>query len=161
MLYLGLVYVLTQSSQTFHELHFKLSHIKEFYPKETSTALVAKCLFLRVLSIIFKSKVASSECSRDQPDIVDEFHLDTEEECITICQTFAAVPDIGCAFAAWDASGVSGGMCTLYKETFAMYIGHCQLLSGPPDTAGCSVDDPEENSCHGIRFSTKLLQIVL
>ena len=34
MLYLGLVYVLTQSSQTFHELHFKLSHIKEFYPKE-------------------------------------------------------------------------------------------------------------------------------
>jgi len=97
------------------------------------------------------AQVASSECSRDQPDIVDEFHLATEEECVAICQTFAAVPDIGCTFAAWEAGGVSGGLCTLYKETFANYIGHCQLLSGPPDIVGCSVDDPEENSCHGIR----------
>ena len=36
-----------------------------------------------------------------------------------------------------------------------MYIGHCQLLSGPPDIAGCAVDDPEENSCHGIRCLDK------
>ena len=87
---------------------------------------------------------------------MEEFHLETEEECISFCQTYSAIPALGCTFAAWEASsGASGGMCTLYKETFAMYIGHCQLLSGPPDIAGCSVDDPDENSCHGIRFLDK------
>ena len=80
-----------------------------------------------------------------------EAHLETEQECIAICQTYSAISAFGCSFAAWEASGASGGMCILYKETFAKYIAHCQLLSGPPDIAGCSVDDPEENSCHGIR----------
>ena len=103
------------------------------------------------------SKVASSECSRDQPDIVEEFHLEKEEQCIAICQTYSPIPDVGCTFAAWKPSGGSGGMCTLNKEPFAMYIAHCELLSGPPEIDGCSVDDPEENSCHGIRFLDQAL----
>ena len=44
------------------------------------------------------------------------------------------------------------GTCVLYIESFAKFISHCQLLSGPPDVSGCSVDEPEENSCDGIRF---------
>ena len=41
------------------------------------------------------SKVASSECSRDQPDIVEEFHLEKEEQCIAICQTYSPIADVG------------------------------------------------------------------
>ena len=103
------------------------------------------------LIFISPSKVTSSECSRDQPSIVFEDQLETEEECVSLCQTYANIPVIGCTFAAWEA-GLVLGTCTLYKEPFANYIAHCQLLSGPPDISGCSVDHPEENSCDGIRF---------
>ena len=43
------------------------------------------------------------------------------------------------------------GTCLLYNEAFSDYLGNCQLLSGPPDVSGCPVDDPEENSCGGMR----------
>ena len=95
--------------------------------------------------------MSSSECSRDQPAIVFEDQLETEEECVALCQTYASISVIGCTFAAWEA-GVVLGKCTLYKESFANYLAHCQLLAGPPDVAGCSVDHPAENSCDGIRF---------
>ena len=100
---------------------------------------------------LFLLQVSSSECSRDQPAIVFEDQLETEEECVALCQTYASIPVIGCTFAAWEA-GVVLGKCTLYKEPFANYLGHCQLLAGPPDVSGCSVDHPTENSCDGIRF---------
>ena len=96
-------------------------------------------------------KVASSECSRDESFIVFEEQLETEDECTSICQNFASIPAIGCSFAAWE-EGPLMGTCVLYKEAFADYIAHCQLLSGPPDISGCSVDNPEENSCHGVRY---------
>ena len=100
---------------------------------------------------LFPFQVSSSECSRDQPSIVFEDQLETEEECVTLCQTYASISVIGCTFAAWEA-GVVLGKCTLYKEPFANYLAHCQLLAGPPDVSGCSVDHPAENSCDGIRF---------
>ena len=80
-----------------------------------------------------------------------EGQLETEEQCVSICQTYAAIPVMGCTFAAWEASWFLGGICTLYKEAFADYISHCQLLAGPPDISDCSVDNPEDNSCQGIR----------
>ena len=95
--------------------------------------------------------MSSSECSRDQPSIVFEDQLETEKECVALCQTYASISVIGCTFAAWEA-GVVLGKCTLYKESFANYLAHCQLLAGPPDVSGCSVDHPAENSCDGIRF---------
>ena len=67
------------------------------------------------------SKVTSSECSRDQPFIVFEDQLESEEECVSICQNFANIPTVGCTFAAWQA-GVVLGTCILYKETFAEYL---------------------------------------
>ena len=91
------------------------------------------------------SKVSSSECSRDQPSIVFEDQLETEKECVALCQTYASISVIGCTFAAWEA-GVVLGKCTLYKEPFANFLAHCQLLAGPPDVSGCSVDHPAENS---------------
>merc|ERR1712012_492132 len=103
------------------------------------------------------AEVSSSECSRDQPAIVFEDQLETEEECVTLCQTYASISVIGCTFAAWDA-GVVLGKCTLYKEPFANYLAHCQLLAGPPDVSGCSVDHPAENSCDGIRQGECILQ---
>ena len=98
--------------------------------------------------------MASSECSRDEPYIVFEDQLETEDECISICQNFAAIPAIGCTFAAWEDRPLMGS-CVLYKEAFADYLAHCQLLSGPPDVSDCPVENPEENSCNGIRFSSK------
>ena len=95
--------------------------------------------------------MSSSECSRDQPSIVFEDQLETEKECVALCQTYASISVIGCTFAAWEA-GVVLGKCTLYKEPFANFLAHCQLLAGPPDVSGCSVDHPAENSCDGIRF---------
>ena len=97
---------------------------------------------------MFNMQVASSECSRDQPQIVFEEQLESEEECLGICEIFAPVP--GCSFAAWTKGPVLG-KCTLYKESFADYIGHCRQLSGPPDVSGCSVEDPKESSCDGVR----------
>ena len=64
---------------------------------------------------------------------------------------------MGCNFAAWEPGFLLGGTCTLYKEAFADYISHCQLLAGPPDISDCSVDNPEENSCEGIRFLDQAL----
>ena len=55
--------------------------------------------------------MSSSECSRDQPSIVFEDQLETEEECVTLCQTYASISVIGCTFAAWEA-GVVLGKCT-------------------------------------------------
>ena len=95
--------------------------------------------------------MSSSECSRDQPSIVFEDQVETEKECVALCQTYASISVIGCTFAAWEA-GVVLGKCTLYKEPFANFLAHCQLLAGPPDVSGCSVDHPAENSCDGIRF---------
>ena len=92
---------------------------------------------------------------------MEEFHLEKEEQCIAICQTYSPIADVGCTFAAWEASAVFGGTCTLYKEAFADYISHCQLLAGPPDISDCSVDNPEENSCHGIRCLDQALWILL
>ena len=69
----------------------------------------------------------------------------------------STIPTVGCTFAAWEASPVFGGTCTLYKEAFADYISHCQLLAGPPDISDCSVDKPEENSCDGIRCFNQAL----
>jgi len=96
------------------------------------------------------AQVTSSECSRDQPFIVYENQHESEEECISICHTFAAIPTMGCTFAAWKP-GVVLGTCTLYNEPFADYIANCQLLAGPPDISRCSVENPEENSCDVIR----------
>ena len=94
---------------------------------------------------LFLLQVSSSECSRDQPAIVFEDQLETEQECVALCQTYASISVIGCTFAAWEA-GVVLGKCTLYKEPFANFLAHCQLLAGPPDVSGCSVDHPAENS---------------
>ena len=80
-----------------------------------------------------------------------EDQLEREEECVSICQNFANIPTVGCTFAAWQA-GVVLGTCILYKEAFAEYLAHCQLLSGPPDTSECSVENPEDNTCDGIRY---------
>ena len=44
------------------------------------------------------------------------------------------------------------GTCVLYNEAFSDYLANCQLLSGPPDVSGCAVNDPEENSCAGMRW---------
>ena len=96
-------------------------------------------------------KVTSSECSRDEPFIVEERTFASEEECVALCQAFTSIPSLGCTFAAWEDLGAFG-TCILYKEPFADYISHCQQLSGPPDTSGCSVENPEENSCDVIRF---------
>ena len=96
-------------------------------------------------------KVTSSECSRDEPFIVEERTFASEEECVALCQAFTSIPSLGCTFAAWEDLGAFG-TCILYKEPFADYISHCQQLSGPPDTSGCSVETPEENSCDVIRF---------
>jgi len=95
------------------------------------------------------AEVASSECSKDQPSVVFEDQLASEQECVNFCKTFAASA-LGCSFAAWT-KGALGGKCVLYNEDFAEYIGHCELLSGPPDVSGCPVDDPSEGSCDGIR----------
>ena len=43
------------------------------------------------------------------------------------------------------------GTCVLYNEAFSDYLANCRLHSGPPDVSGCAVDDPEENSCAGMR----------
>ena len=98
------------------------------------------------------SKVTSSDCSRDQPFIVFEDQLESEEECVSICQVYANIPTMGCTFAAWEP-GVVLGTCILYKESFADYIANCQELAGPPDISGCSVENPAENSCDIIRCS--------
>ena len=70
---------------------------------------------------------------------------------MTLCQTYASVPSLGCTFASWEDIGIFK-TCTLYKEPFASYLSHCHQLSGPPDTSGCSVENPEENSCDIIRY---------
>ena len=81
------------------------------------------------------AQVASTKCSRDYPFIVAEGHLDTEEECVDMFNIYASKPALGgCSFAAWK---LRGGTCTLYNESFANYISHCQELSGPPDISGC------------------------
>ena len=86
--------------------------------------------------IPYSAKVTSSECSRDGPFIVFEGPLEHEEDCRTLCQTYANIPALGgCTFAAWKAGSVLG-TCLLYNEPFADYIANCFLL------AGSIVDDP-------------------
>ena len=96
-------------------------------------------------------KVTSSECSRDEPFIVYENTFATEDECITLCRTFSTIPSVGCTFASWEDLGAFGD-CILYKEPFADFISHCNQISGPPDISGCSVENPEENSCDIFRY---------
>ena len=96
-------------------------------------------------------KVTSSECSRDGPFVVFEDKLETKEECVSLCKVYADISTYGCTFSAWEDLGVLGN-CILYKETFADYLSHCKQISGPPDTSGCSVETPEENSCDIIRY---------
>ena len=77
-------------------------------------------------------KVTSSECDRDGPFIVFEDKLESEEQCTSLCQTYANIPLLGgCTFAAWKAGSVLG-TCILYNEPFADYIANCMLLAGPP-----------------------------
>ena len=95
-------------------------------------------------------KVASSECSRDQPFIVFEEQLENEAECTQMCENYASVSALGCSFAAWTQGPILG-KCILYNEDFADYLANCQLLSGPPDVSGCPVDHPTEGSCEVVR----------
>ena len=96
-------------------------------------------------------QVASSGCSRDEPFIIEEFQLENEGQCRDICESFAEIGALGCSFSMWEEKSVLGGKCTLYREPFADYIAHCKQLSGPPDISGCSVEDPVESSCEGVR----------
>ena len=118
-------------------------------------------------------KVASTECSEDEPFQVYKNYLGDEAQCVDICETYANIQDIGCTFSRWikgqvgysqkialivcdvfpfeSTNQVSGGLCILYNEAFSDYLANCQLLSGPPDVSDCPVDHPEENSCAGMR----------
>ena len=102
------------------------------------------------LVCMFIVQVASSGCSKDEPFIVFEEQLATEPQCADLCQSYSSTV-IGCSFAMWVKTQGLGGKCVLYKEPFANYLAHCKQLSGPPDISGCSVDQPEESSCDGLR----------
>ena len=82
---------------------------------------------------------------------MEERQLENEQQCIDLCEAFSFISAYGCSFAMWKETPGLGGKCVLYSEPFADYLRHCEQLSGPPDISGCSVDDPEESSCDGIR----------
>ena len=96
-------------------------------------------------------QVTSSECSRDEPSIVYENHLESEEECRLTCNTFETI-SIGCTFAAWSTSHTQRANCRLYVEPFWKYLNHCDLLAGPSDLSDCDVDRPEDHSCDVLRY---------
>jgi len=111
-------------------------------------------LFLFLLSTASAAhpcaEVASSRCDKDDSQLVFESQLSSEQECTDLCQVFSTTTK-GCTFAAWSPEPPLGGKCLLYKEEFADYLAHCEVLSGPPDVSGCHVDDPPESSCDGVR----------
>ena len=100
------------------------------------------------LSIL--QKVASTECDPDQPSIVFEGSMASEEDCVELCNFYANSASFECTFAAWEKKTLMG-ICHLYNEPFSTYLSHCDVISGPPDVSGCLVEHPDENSCHGVR----------
>jgi len=103
------------------------------------------------------AEVASSRCDRDDSQLVFESQLSSEQECIDLCQVFSTTTK-GCSFAAWTPEPPLGGKCLLYREKFADYLAHCEVLSGPPDVSGCHVDDPPESSCDGVRWGECIIR---
>ena len=95
-------------------------------------------------------KVASTECDPDQPSIVWEEPMASEQDCVDLCNVYANIASLECTFAAWEKKTLMG-TCHLYNEPFSTYLSHCDVISGPPDVSGCLVEHPDENSCHGVR----------
>ena len=95
-------------------------------------------------------QVTSTQCSVDSPSIVYEKSLDAEDQCTQLCDSFSQT-SVGCTFSHWTRDD---HYCRLYKEPLSAYLGHCQLLGGPPDLGDCPVTHPEDSSCDGLRWDT-------
>ena len=73
--------------------------------------------------------------------------LEDEDQCRSICEVYSKTPT-GCTFANWTSYSST---CRLYNEPLSTYLGHCQLLGGPPHLGDCPVTQPDDNSCDGLR----------
>ena len=83
----------------------------------------------------------------DMPDIVFEGSLEAKDQCTSLCDAYSNIP-LGCTFAQWTQSNC---YCRLYNEPISAYLGHCQLLAGPPNLGDCPVTHPKDSSCDGLR----------
>ena len=106
--------------------------------------------FVKNIELSIHQKVASTECDPDQPSIVWEEPMASEQDCVDLCNVYANIASLECTFAAWEKKTLMG-TCHLYNEPFSTYLSHCAVISGPPDVSGCLVEHPDENSCHGVR----------
>ena len=88
---------------------------------------------------------------RDEGFISEEKHLESEELCVKLCDTYAEV-GLGCTFSIWTPRDAAN--CVLYDEPFAQFLSHCDVLGGPNEisSSGCNVVNPEDHSCDGFRW---------